>query len=88
MTIRPTLDDFPIGCTVKVARLPRRHWRYVQDCEDVVGEIGKVLRHLPREPEGDGPWIVVKLGVNDWGALYRPWWLEKGRVEWIPEASE
>lgn len=89
MTKRATLADFPVGCTVKVVGLPKSDWRVKGRYPSVVGAIGTVSKHYPRDEDGDGPWIDVKFDpMASIGSVFRPWWLERGRVAWIPEVSE
>ena len=85
---RPTLDDFPIGCTVKLIHLPKSHWRVKGKYPDLVGYIGTVIKHYPREEDSDGPWVEVSFDpIAHTGSVFRPWWLQRGRIEWIPEVG-
>jgi hypothetical protein len=82
MMTRATVEDFPIGCTVKVVRLPRHTWKR----PGTLGAIGTVVAHFTEEGEY---WVDVKFGGEPIGEVFRPWWLERGRVEWIKdEGSE
>jgi hypothetical protein len=89
MTKRATVDDFPIGCTVKVVRLPR-HARN-PELKAALWEIGRVT-NVYDDLYGQGPYVSVDFGpyCPDYPVpCFRPWWLERGRVEWIKdEVSE
>ena len=84
---RATVDEFPIGCTVRVERLPKHHQsRTDNHLDGFIGWIGKVSRRYGVNEE-EGPWIELNLGPTQRDyctVIVRPWWIERGRIEWTP----
>lgn len=78
MNIRPSAQDFAVGDTVKLTRLPRHDWRHSRD---ILGRIGEVVAIFDDDEEHQ--WVDVKFGPRGSECVVRPWWLERGRMEWI-----
>jgi len=81
MTTRATLADFPVGVTVKVVHIPKSHWLGT----DFLGAIGDVVGYYEQDN-----YVRVSFDPKRWSdQIFRPWWLERGHIEWIKdEASE
>jgi hypothetical protein len=78
---RATLADFPIGCTVRVARLPRHAWPHTHRYR---GAIGVVTDHVIDDRDR---WVDVLFPGRRTALVFRPWWLERGRADWMPERN-
>jgi hypothetical protein len=81
VTKRASAADFPIGCTVKVVRLPKN------SCPSAAYLLGCIGTVVSKDRNG---WVRCHfLELPDlqmqWADTVRPWWIERGRVEWIPE---
>ena len=77
MTLPAILEDFPIGCAVKVVRFPRHFWKSPR----VLGAVGIVVGHLDEEGEY---WLDVHFPGTPNTEIFRPWWVERGHAVWIP----
>jgi len=79
MILPVIVEDFPVGCTVKVVRLPRHTWKSPR----ILGAVGTVVNHFD-DLESNECWVDVLFPSAHVGEIFRPWWLERGHSVWVP----